>query len=896
MRIFELTTLGRISLIGPDGAPVATLLAQPKRLGVLVYLAVAGAHGVVRRDVLCEMFWPDSPVDRARTSLRQALAFLRRALGDEAIVARGDDEIGVDATLLRCDAVALRAHVSTRDAARERTVELYMGEFMPGFVVDDVPRFDRWLEDVRSALTRDAGEAAISHAHDLLARGESGALAFAQRACEIVPFDERALVVLMESLDASGDRAGALRRYDAFVRQLSDALDVEPAPETVAVAQAIRAREVSPRVSEQTGASFASTGAQRADAAAVSTTPGAAAALAQPAATAATSRTTLVASLPRSSRPAWGLVAALAVVAVAATLYLRSIVGNDDVAASDVSRGDLPLAGNRVLVAPFVNETGDPSLDALGRMAADWITEGFSRVDGLAVVPGTALLAMDRARRAGDSVPVLLDAMARETGATMVLSGSFYRTGGTLHIQARLTDASTTTLLRPVETVSVAIDSVESGVATIRERMLASMAPLMDSTTHFRFANTPPSYEAYGDFLRGFEHFVDGDATTALTLFERAAQVDTTYRMAQLAAAIARSNLGDVRGAYATVIDLKQARDRLGPVEQGTLDMLDGLLRGDLPAVYSAVSRTSRITPGSIIEYMVAETARRLNRPQEALRVLRGLNPERGELRGWRAYWREMSYALHMTGDYAGVLAMTRTQRVRYPDSEELLAAEVRALAALGEADSVHVLLSSVDVSPGALRSSVGVMYRVAAEEMLLHGDSARAARCAERAVAWYEVAANRGRLAGYARALRLAGRSEDAWRVVVSLGDTISASTSSLGDLGILPVQDMHVMMRDVGVLAAVRGDSAVAARWEERIAQRQATLDAALRGSQWAGLQLDRAAIASQRGELDRAISLLREALNRGLAYSPGLNADMDFAPLLAHPAWRAMMQPAG
>jgi len=871
MRVYELTTLGRVLLTGPDGSPVATLLAQPKRLGVLVYLAVAGAHGVVRRDVLCELFWPDVPDDRARASLRQALAFLRRALGDDAIITRGDDEVGVDATRVRCDAAQLRVQSMTRAPDRSGIVALYGGEFLPGFVVDDVPRFDRWVEDIRSGFTRDVGGAALSLAQASLAAGDASAVALAQRACEIAPLDDRVVVVLMEALDASGDRAGALRRYDAFVGRLAESLDVEPAPETVAVAQAIRSREGRVPIVQ------------------------AAPPIARPAGVPTAPRPVVS---PRTPRHAWRWAVAVAVPALAAVTWFAQTAARDQsLPSTSVAAGRLSAAGARVLVAPFVNETGDPTLDALGRMAADWITEGFSRVDGLAVVPGTTLLAMDRARRAGDAaVPTQLDAMARETGATMVVSGSYYRTGGTLHLQARLTDASLTTLLRPVETVSVPIDSVETGVATIRERVLASMAPLLDFTTHFRFANTPPSYEAYGDFLRGFERFVDNDFTNALVLFERAAQADTTYRMAQLAAAITQLNLGDTRGAFARVRDLKQARDRFGPVEQGTLDMLDGMLRADIPAVYAAVSRTARITPGSINEYVVAETARRLNRPQEALRVLRGLNPDQGELRGWRSYWREMGYALHMTGDYAGVLSMTRATRLRYPDFDELLAAQVRALAALGRVDSVNMVLAMVDVRPGALRKRVGAMYRLASGEFMMRGDTAGAKRCAQHAVAWYQTPSNSAHLAGYVRALRLAGQPAQAWRVVQPFGDTVSAGTSSREDLRLSDAQDVRVLMRDMGVLAAQRGDTALATLWEMRIEQRQATLEEWSRGSEWAGLQLDRAAIVAQRGELDRAISLLREALTRGLAYWPGLAADVDLAPLRDHPAWRAMMQLTG
>jgi hypothetical protein len=150
--------------------------------------------------------------------------------------------------------------------------------------------------------------------------------------------------------------------------------------------------------------------------------------------------------------------------------------------------------------------------------------------------------------------------------------------------------------------------------------------------------------------------------------------------------------------------------------------------------------------------------------------------------------------------------------------------------------------------------------------------------------------------LAGYVRALRLAGAHDEAWRVIVSLGDTISAGTPSLIDLGLADEHDRRVLMRDAGVLAAQRGDLKAADFWDAQIEWKQRVLDESMVGSEWAGLQLDRAAIAAQRGALDQAIVLLRMALHRGLAYWPGLLSDPDLAPLHDHPAWRAMMKPAG
>ena len=40
------------------------------------------------------------------------------------------------------------------------------------------------------------------------------------------------------------------------------------------------------------------------------------------------------------------------------------------------------LTPNRVVVIPFENRTGDESLDQIGAMAADWLTEGLMQLAG----------------------------------------------------------------------------------------------------------------------------------------------------------------------------------------------------------------------------------------------------------------------------------------------------------------------------------------------------------------------------------------------------------------------------------------------------------------------------------------------------------------------------------
>src|SRR3989475_4150125 len=91
--VVEFRMLGAMSLLGADGHDLRAVLAQPKRVALLAYLAVTPRFH--RRDSLVALFWPDLDQEHARAALRQALHGLRRALGEGVLVTRGDeDKIG----------------------------------------------------------------------------------------------------------------------------------------------------------------------------------------------------------------------------------------------------------------------------------------------------------------------------------------------------------------------------------------------------------------------------------------------------------------------------------------------------------------------------------------------------------------------------------------------------------------------------------------------------------------------------------------------------------------------------------------------------------------------------------------------------------------------------------
>lgn len=238
--MIELRTLGALELTSSDSRTVSSVLAQPRRAALLCYLALAEPRGFHRRDTLFPLFWPENDAGQARHALRQAVYFLRRALGPNAIVSRGDEEIALVGDEIRCDVWEFEAAL-----AEGRTVEalaLYKGELLAGFHVSDAPEFERWLEAQRARLRERAEEAAWTLAAARQQEGDAaGAAEAARRAVALAPTDEIALRRLVLLLESVGDRAAAVRAYEAFTRKLREEYELEPSTETQVLVARIRA-------------------------------------------------------------------------------------------------------------------------------------------------------------------------------------------------------------------------------------------------------------------------------------------------------------------------------------------------------------------------------------------------------------------------------------------------------------------------------------------------------------------------------------------------------------------------------------------------------------------------------------------------------------------------------
>src|SRR5690349_20392974 len=164
------------------------VLAQPRRLALLAYLASATPRGMHRRDQLAALFWPELDQDHARAALRQAVYVLRGALGAAAIVSYGDEEVGVDFDLVHCDVAAFDRAVEAGQL--EKALDIHRGVLLDGFFISDAPEFEQWLERERARFQETATGVARRLIGQMEKSDPAGAARSARRAARFAPHDE----------------------------------------------------------------------------------------------------------------------------------------------------------------------------------------------------------------------------------------------------------------------------------------------------------------------------------------------------------------------------------------------------------------------------------------------------------------------------------------------------------------------------------------------------------------------------------------------------------------------------------------------------------------------------------------------------------------------------------
>ena len=536
-----------------------------------------------------------------------------------------------------------------------------------------------------------------------------------------------------------------------------------------------------------------------------------------------------------------------------------------------------------VAVAVFENQTGDSSLDSLGRMASDWISQGLSQIRGLKVVPMMSVPQLSPMAKPGEKTrlpPSPLQFLAEQTGAGKVVSGTYYLDRGELQFMSSIMDTLKRKLIVSLDPVKGSLAERMDVIEKLRQRIMGALAADPGYSIGDWKGAHPPSYEAYQEFVLGVSSR-GSDLAKAISHLEKAVELDPGFMPAYQWLARSYQNMGLWDKAVSILGFMDQNRDKLTPEGALFLDRMKAESQGKNEESLRAILQLQKLAPREVLyNFLAVAVEIGLNKPRQALDLFEKVElPENRLDAAWYAYWCVAHYFL---GNHKKELEVVRRARKYFPDALGLMANEARALAALGRIEEVKKVVDESLLS----RSSIGTAGRVmlgAAGELRLRGYQEAFRDTAGRAVEWY-----RGRAAGkeaseeqrydLAVALYVSEQWEEAGALIEKLRSEKPDDIDYLG-YG--------------GALAARRGNKEDALKISEELKRidRPYTFGAQ---TYW------RARIAALLGMKEEAVELLRQSFAQGNNYldikGVFIIQEADLDPLRDFAPFRELMKPKG
>jgi predicted ATPase/DNA-binding SARP family transcriptional activator len=214
---------------------------------LLAYLAFYPKR-IHAREELVGLLWSDTDAEAGRTSLRTALSSLRRQLeplethagaflvADRANVQINPDSVTTDVAEFEAalKSAGQAADPSEKISYLEQAVELYGGEFLPGF-------YENWVIAERERLAQCFLDALTRLAIVLEETGEiRRAIEYARGAVNADALREEVHCKLMRLYVKGGQISAAKRQYQELERILREELNVAPSPETRSLAERLQ--------------------------------------------------------------------------------------------------------------------------------------------------------------------------------------------------------------------------------------------------------------------------------------------------------------------------------------------------------------------------------------------------------------------------------------------------------------------------------------------------------------------------------------------------------------------------------------------------------------------------------------------------------------------------------
>jgi len=282
----------------------------------------------------------------------------------------------------------------------------------------------------------------------------------------------------------------------------------------------------------------------------------------------------------------------------------------------------------RTAVLPFENLTNNKDFDVVGRMAADWITEGLMSQEDIKIVSynnvkeNLALASMDLTQQSNAK-------FMSATGAEKLITGRIYLEGNQLILKSSLQDAATGT----IENVFKSIAGNPEQPSKVLEELIAYILGYYAAKDNVKYGKTvwgdsPPKVEAYAAFDKGMDFF-GKDYDKAIYHFQQAQKIDSTFYSPYLWHITAYSNIGQPAIADSLYAKVQQRFQSLSPRNQLLSEFMPALIMRNNQKAYETIKKMLKVDPKDpTVNYLAGSEAYILNRPKETVDIYSILDAE----------------------------------------------------------------------------------------------------------------------------------------------------------------------------------------------------------------------------------------------------------------------------
>lgn len=559
-------------------------------------------------------------------------------------------------------------------------------------------------------------------------------------------------------------------------------------------------------------------------------------------------------------------------------------------------RGTPEAAGTdprRVLVAPLQNRTGDPRLDALGELTADWVTDALVRSNVASVVDQVTALYVARDLGLGepDATPDQLVALRESTRSGRMITGAIDGAGDSVTFFLKVTDLAESRVEGTLRVVVPVDQASTTGVREVAERLAGLLGVTLDPMLRSTGAGgmAPPRLEAYQRFLRGMDHWERGEAKDAFDAFVAASRADTNFVLPVIwarytAGAGVVAPRRDSVAAVATRL-VRTRGETLTPLERQALLSVSSLADSSLDTQMNALRGAADLAPGSRYAHVAAQRLLLQLRVTEAVHYWETIDHRVGWARHDGTSRWGLAIALLLNGDYRRGIEVVEDAIRALPDpAPGWFGLKARFLTRLGREAELDNLVSEAQLmaeSKGRADPYQSVMEALH-RELDCMGRTDRVNDVAARLDQWM---ARLDRTPARQPAIDSLGWAERVgdWRAAERAARTILVSDS-------MPAALRNVYLGRLGIALALQGRTDEAREVSSRLAEGTPGVALSVNGQ--------RARIAAALGDGDRAVALIRAAVESPAAATLmstgalGWTDGPEWRPIRNHPGYRSLV----